>query len=142
MICPWASRVLHIRSFKHLESILDVAIVDWELTPQGWTFNRRTKEATGDPLFNSDLIREIYHKDDPAYDKRYTIPVLFDKKLNKIVSNESSEIIRMLNEEFDHLLPEGDSARGVTFYPKELREEIDRINGEWLTFTHLELDFS
>lgn len=131
LICPWASRVLHVRSFKHLESVIDVAIVDYELTDKGWTFNRRTKEATGDPLFNSEFIREIYFKDDPNYNLRYTIPVLFDKKLNKIVSNESSEIIRMLNEEFDDFLSANDSARGLTFYPKDdevLTKEIDRIN--------------
>lgn len=80
---------MHVRSLKGLESIIDVAILDYELTPRGWTFDTRTKEATGDPVYGAEGIRDIYHKHDPEYDLRYTVPVLFDKKLAKIVNNES-----------------------------------------------------
>ena len=72
LICPWACRTLHTRALKGLQDIIDVAVLDYELTPKGWTFDRRTPEATGDPVFGAQYIREIYHKVDPSYDLRYT----------------------------------------------------------------------
>lgn len=131
LICPWACRTLHVRALKQLEDIIDVAVLDWQLTEKGWTFNRRTKEATGDPVLGKQLIREIYHHDDPDYSLRYTVPVLFDKKTEKIVNNESSEIIRILYTAFDELLPDGSPAKGKTYLPTEHAAEIDELNG-WI----------
>lgn len=88
----------------------------------GWTFVAEDG-ATGDMLYDLDFLHQIYAKADPAYSGRVTVPVLWDKKEQTIVSNESSEIIRMLNSAFDEW---GDAS--LDFYPKALRGEIDRIN--------------
>ncbi|BFZ62034.1 hypothetical protein YB2330_003113 [Saitoella coloradoensis] len=131
LLCPWACRTLITRSLKGLEDIIDVSILHYTLTENGWTFESDTAEATGDPLFGAKYIKEIYHKANPDYKLRYTVPVLFDKKLNTIVNNESSEIIRIFNEAFDELLPTDSPKRGLTFYPEDLRQEIDGLN-EWV----------
>jgi glutathionyl-hydroquinone reductase len=120
--CPWASRALIFRSLKRLKDVISVSVVHHYMGPDGWTF--RTEDgATGDTLYGLDLLHQIYTKADPAYSGRVTVPVLWDKKLETIVNNESSEIIRMLNSAFDQW---GDAS--VDFYPERLRGEIDRIN--------------
>ena len=87
------------------------------------------ENTTPDPLHPGvDLYRELYFKANPNYDGRFTVPIIWDKKLNTIVSNESSEIIRMLYTEFDHLLPE--KYRNVDLYPEKLRPQINETN-EW-----------
>lgn len=83
----------------------------------------------GDPLFGSKFLRELYFRVDPDYSGRFTVPVLWDKQTNTIVNNESSEIIRMLNTEFNHLLP-GEYAK-LDLYPEHLRAEIDDQN-DWV----------
>src|SRR5690606_37850377 len=89
----------------------------------GWTFLRQDG-ATGDTLYGLDYLHQIYTKADPLYSGRVTVPVLWDRKHETIVSNESSEIIRMLNSAFDAI---GGDAK-VDLYPAKLREEIDAIN--------------
>ncbi|PWZ00757.1 hypothetical protein BCV70DRAFT_100570 [Testicularia cyperi] len=131
LICPWACRTLHVRALKQLESIIDVAVVDYELTSNGWTFNTRTPEGTGDPVYNSSNTKELYLRADPDYTARYTVPILWDKKLDTIVNNESSEIIRILYTAFDDLLPQDSPARGKTYYPESHRAQIDEVN-EWI----------
>eukprot|EP00026_Physarum_polycephalum_P010421 Phypoly_transcript_10585.p1 GENE.Phypoly_transcript_10585~~Phypoly_transcript_10585.p1 ORF type:complete len:329 (+),score=42.55 Phypoly_transcript_10585:179-1165(+) len=125
--CPWANRTLITRELKGLQEIVDLAILDWELTPNGWSFDRRVPEATGDPVYNAKFLKEIYLKVEPDYQGRVTIPVLFDKKTEKIVNNESSEIIRIFNSSFNELL----SADTPNFVPDNLKKEIDEIN-DWV----------
>ena len=85
--------------------------------------------ADADPLFNAEHIKDIYLRVDPDFSGRFTVPVLFDKKKNTIVNNESSEIIRMFNTEFNDQIP-ADKAK-IDLYPQHLRQEIDEIN-DWV----------
>ena len=89
----------------------------------GWTFDTGFEGATGDTLFGHDFMHQIYTRADAGYSGRVTVPVLWDKQRNTIVSNESSEIIRMFNSAFD-----GAGASGDDFYPERLRPEVDEIN--------------
>ncbi|WP_421857518.1 glutathione S-transferase family protein [Oricola sp.] len=120
--CPWAHRTMIFRRLKKLEDLITVSVVDHFMGEDGWTFER-SEGATGDTLFNSRFLREIYVRAKADYTGRVTVPILWDKKRETIVSNESSEIIRMFNSAFDGLT--GDNA---DFYPAELRAAIDEIN--------------
>jgi len=123
--CPWVHRVLIYRAIKGLESVIGVSFVDWYMAENGWTFSE-SKKADGivkDHLFESEFAHQIYTKADLDYSGRVTVPILWDKEQNTIVSNESSEIIRMLNSAFD-----GIGAKAGDYYPQALREEIDAIN--------------
>ncbi|HEX7046565.1 MAG TPA: glutathione S-transferase family protein [Gammaproteobacteria bacterium] len=122
LACPWAHRALIVRSLKNLEDVIDVSVVHWYMREHGWTF-RTDDGATGDRLHGKNFLHEIYTLAKQDYTGRVTVPVLWDKKENTIVNNESSEIIRMLNSEFDTL---GDAS--VDLYPEALREEIDAVN--------------
>lgn len=120
--CPWAHRTLIFRALKKLEDVISVSVVDHFMGAEGWTFHA-VDGATPDHLFGSKRLHEIYTRADPSYSGRVTVPVLWDKQQNTIVSNESSEIIRMLNTAFDAF---GDASRD--FYPEALRGEIDAVN--------------
>jgi glutathionyl-hydroquinone reductase len=120
--CPWAHRTLIVRTLKRLEDVISVDVVDHFMGENGWTFRKRDG-ATGDSLYGSDFLHQIYTKADPVYSGRVTVPVLWDRKNETIVSNESSEIIRMLNSAFDEW---GDDS--LDLYPAALRERIDAIN--------------
>ena len=122
LACPWACRALVFRKLKGLEDMIDVSIVHWFMGENGWEF-RDEDGATVDHLFGKDKLYEVYLEADPEYSGRVTVPVLWDKQNNTIVSNESSEIIRMFNSAFDEV-----GATPGDFYPQELRDEIDRIN--------------
>ena len=122
MACPWANRTLIFRSLKGLEEFISVSVVHWHMAENGWTFEP-AEGVVGDPVNHADYLYEVYKAAEPAYSGRVTVPILWDKKTNTIVSNESSEIIRMLNSAFD-----GIGARAGDFYPVALREEIDEIN--------------
>lgn len=134
LICPWACRTLHTRALKQLEDIIDVAIVHYSLTPNGWPFTRTDEFETGDPLYGFENTKQLYLKADPEYTARYTVPILWDKKLGTIVNNESSEIIRILYTAFDDLLPTDSPAKGKTFYPTHNAEAIRKIYelNEWI----------
>ena len=122
LACPWAHRTLIFWALKKLEDVISVSVVPPYMGPDGWTF--RTEDgATGDTLYGLDFLHQLYTRADPAYSGRVTVPVLWDKQEETIVSNESSEIIRMLNSAFDEW---GDA--GVDFYPQALRAEIDGLN--------------
>ncbi|KAI9596026.1 hypothetical protein BDF19DRAFT_439409 [Syncephalis fuscata] len=125
--CPWAHRTLIVRALKNLDSIISVSVVDYLLQDKGWKFTdpSETPGATLDPINNAQYLREIYFKANPEYCDRFTVPVLWDKKTETIVSNESSEIIRMLNTEFNELVSEKCE---VDLYPKELQSQIDEMN--------------
>ncbi|KAJ3055693.1 S-glutathionyl-(chloro)hydroquinone reductase [Rhizophlyctis rosea] len=117
------------RNLKGLDKIIGLSVVDFLMGPNGWKFSE-DKDCPGaipDNINNAQYLRELYFKAEPGYNGRYTVPVLWDKKKNTIVNNESSEIIRMLNIAFDAF----SSAPGVTYYPENLRPEIDAIN-EWI----------
>lgn len=120
--CPWAHRTLIFRKLKGLEDLISVSVVDPLMLENGWEFHDRDG-ATVDHLFGSRALWEIYVKADPAYSGRVTVPVLWDKQTGTIVSNESSEIIRMFNSAFDGL-----TGNTLDFYPEELRGEIDEVN--------------
>lgn len=122
LACPWAHRTLIFRKLKKLEDVISVSVVHHFMGENGWTF-RTDEAATGDELYGLDFLHQIYTKADPAYSGRVTVPVLWDKQEKTIVSNESAEIIRMLNSAFD----EWGDAR-LDFYPQPLRGEIDAVN--------------
>ena len=120
--CPWAHRTLIFRALKKLEDVISVSVVDALMAEEGWTFYGTTG-STGDALYGAKRLHEIYTKADPQYSGRVTVPVLWDKQRETIVSNESSEIIRMLNSAFDQF---GDAS--LDFYSEDLRSEIDTLN--------------
>jgi putative glutathione S-transferase len=122
--CPWAHRTIIFRRLKVLEGVVGISVVDPIRDERGWAF---TDDVGGpEPVNGFRFLAEAYQATDTDFDGRVTVPVLWDKQTGRIVNNESSEIIRMLNSEFDEW------ARGsvVDFYPEPLREEIDAINAD------------
>jgi len=129
--CPWASRTLILRKLKGLEDVIPFTVVSPQMGTEGWPFASADPfpGADVDPLYQSQHVKDLYLRADPNYSGRFTVPVLWDKKQHTIVNNESSEILRILNSEFNAIVPE-DKAK-VDFYPAELRKEIDEVN-EWV----------
>ncbi|WP_284759147.1 glutathione S-transferase family protein [Agrobacterium sp. fls2-241-TYG-188a] len=126
LACPWAHRTLIFRKLKKLEDYISVSVVDALMLENGWEFkaeDARTPGATEDHLFGASALWQVYTKADPSYSGRVTVPVLWDKQQNTIVSNESAEIIRMFDSAFDALTGSTDD-----FYPREFRDEIDEVN--------------
>ena len=121
--CPWANRALIFRRLKGLDAHIDVSVVHPDMLGDGWTFDTGFEGATGDRLFGSAYMREIYLRADPAATTRVTVPVLWDKRTGTIVSNESAEIIRMFNSAFNSVTGNTDD-----YYPEPLRNRIDAIN--------------
>jgi len=122
LACPWAHRTLIYRALKGLEGIVPISVVNPLMLENGWTFEPGDG-VVPDGVHGARYLHEIYTRADPRYSGRATVPALWDRQTATIVSNESSEIIRMFNSAFD-----GIGAKGPDFYPAELREEIDRIN--------------
>lgn len=122
LACPWAHRTLIFRTLKGLEDYIDVSVVSPDMLSQGWTFDQ-AKGSSGDSLFGYHYMHQLYTRNNPTYSGRVTVPVLWDKQQNCIVSNESAEIIRMFNEAFNHL-----TGNTLNFYPEHLRKDIDAIN--------------
>lgn len=133
--CPWAHRVLLTRQIKGLTSLIDVSVVHWHMDDKGWRFPTEEEVASNEPsgtvdhLYGFLRLRELYFKAEPEYDGRFTVPVLWDKKEQTIVNNESSEIIRMLNTEFNDLIDA--QYKDVDIYPEALRDQIEELNG-WI----------
>lgn len=127
--CPWAHRTSLVRSLKGLEDIIQLVVGDYEMSSEGWWFSGRRGTAEKDPLYGFTTFKQLYWKADPKYDKRFTVPILWDKKKETVVSNESSEIIRMFYTEFDHLLPEELQEKNKPMLPENLRSEIEEMNG-------------
>lgn len=123
LACPWAHRTLIFRKLKGLEEMIGVSVVHHYMGADGWTFET-DEAATGDTLFGSRFMHEIYTRAEPEYTGRVTVPVLWDKKKGTIVSNESSEIIRMFNSAFD-----GAGAKAGDYFPRDLRDRIEEVNG-------------
>lgn len=122
LACPWAHRTLIFRQLKGLEQHISVSVVSPDMLESGWSFDQATG-STGDALFNSEFMHQIYTQNNPEYTGRVTVPVLWDKQQGRIVSNESSEIIRMFNSAFNHI-----TGNELDFYPLALRAEIDEVN--------------
>ncbi len=122
LACPWAHRTLIMRALKGLEDMIGLSIVHWHMADNGWEL-REGPGTLPDTVNGARYLREVYVKADPAYTGRVTVPVLWDRARGTIVSNESAEIIRMLNDAFD-----GAGAAPGDYYPVPLREEIDAVN--------------
>ncbi|WP_299828200.1 glutathione S-transferase family protein [uncultured Roseobacter sp.] len=121
--CPWAHRTLVFRKLKALEEHISVSAVHPDMLSDGWTFEADNSGATGDTLYNLPFARDLYTKADPVFSGRVTVPVLWDKSRETIVSNESSEIIRMFNGAFNGLTGNTDD-----FWPEALRDAIAPVN--------------
>jgi len=129
--CPWAHRTLIVRELKGLKDIISYNSVHWHMGEKGWRFATPDENVPGnttpDPLHKDFThLRNIYFEQNPDYEGRFTVPTLYDKKTNRIVSNESSEIIRMLYHEFDDLVE--DKYKGVDLLPEKLKKDIDEMN--------------
>jgi glutathionyl-hydroquinone reductase len=125
LACPWAHRTLIFRALKGLEDAISVSTVHPHMLEHGWEFRdcESGDFATGDPIHGSDYMYQVYQRARPDYTGRVTVPVLWDRERQTIVSNESSDIIRMLNSGFAAL-----AGSDADYYPQQLREEIDAVN--------------
>lgn len=120
--CPWAHRTLIFRKLKGLDDMISLSAVHWYMAENGWTF-ADGQGVLADTVNNADFMHQVYTAADPQYSGRVTVPVLWDKQENTIVSNESAEIIRMFNSAFDSV-----GAAPGDYYPEDLRQEIDAVN--------------
>lgn len=120
--CPWASRVLIFLILKQLDKIISYSVVDPIMLDMGWEFSGNQGKK-GDPINHKRYLYEIYQMADPHYTGKVTVPVLWDKHKKTMVNNESADIIRMLNSEFNEF-----TDNKYDYYPEEFREEIDKIN--------------
>jgi len=133
--CPWAHRTMIVRKLKGLEDFVGITSVHWHMGQKGWRFAEKGEDVSGDlttpdPLHKDFThLRDIYFEQDPDYSGRFTVPTLYDKKANKIVSNESSEIIRMFYTAFDDQLPE--EYKKIDLFPKDLQKDIEEMN-DWV----------
>jgi len=123
LACPWAHRTLIFRNLKGLEDAISLSIVDPYMGENGWEFGS-SPDTIADHVNGAKKLHEIYTKADPNYTGRVTVPILWDRKLETIVNNESAEIIRMFNTEFDSIAERPD----FDYYPETLRTEIDEMN--------------
>jgi len=122
LACPWAHRTIIFRKLKGLENVISLSVVSPNMGREGWTFDK-SEGSTGDEVNGASKLSEIYLLANPRYSGRVSVPVLWDKKRNTIVNNESPEIIRMLNSAFDAFT----NVR-TDYYPKNLRTKIDHLN--------------
>lgn len=143
LACPWAHRVLIYLSTKGLikdfnpttsevskDSIIGLSVVHWSMDDKGWRFPSEgdtTPAATADNVYGVKRLSELYYKANPDYEGRFTVPVFWDTKTETIVNNESAEIIRFLNSEFNELI-EDPEKKSLNYYPAELQSKIDSIN--------------
>ena len=121
--CPWAHRALIFIKLKGLESHISISVVHPDMLSDGWTFETDEHGANGDKLFGLPFARDIYLKANPEMSGRVTVPILWDTERGMIVSNESSEIIRMFNSAFDTI-----TGNTVDYWPAEMRDDIEAFN--------------
>ena len=121
--CPWAHRTLIFREIKGLSDLISVDVVHPDMLSDGWTLANDYPGATGDTLYNLPFLRDIYLKADPGISGRVTVPILWDKQTQAIVSNESSEIIRMFNSAFNGLTGNTDD-----YWPEDLHDALEPVN--------------
>lgn len=122
--CPWAHRTLIVRSLEGLENAIGLSVVNPVMREEGWTFEPGPG-VVGDPNHHAQRLFHIYQLANATYSGRVTVPVLWDKRTDTIVSNESSEILRMFDNAFGAC-----GATGPDLYPEGLRAEIDDINAD------------
>ncbi len=122
LACPWAHRTIIYRKLKGLEDMISMSVVNAFMGDEGWTF-APGEGVVADPILNAINVHEIYTAAQADYTGRVTVPILWDKKTNTIVSNESPEIIRMFNAAFDDV-----GALPGDFSPPALLAEIDQLN--------------
>lgn len=121
--CPWAHRTLIFRKLKNLESHISVDYVHPDMLEMGWSFEKDFPGTSGDSLHNKRYVHEIYQLSDKDISTKATVPILWDKKTRTIVNNESSEIIRIMNDAFNDITKNKDD-----YYPEKFRDQIDSIN--------------
>lgn len=127
--CPWAHRTVIVRAIKQLDDVVSISSVDPVRDERGWAF-AFDNGMSSDSVNGFGFLSEAYAASDPDYEGRVTVPVLWDREMGRIVNNESSEIIQMLNSSFDAW---GDAS--VDLYPSALKSEIDEINA--LVYEHV-----
>lgn len=127
LACPWAHRTLIFRALKNLDNIIPVTVVNPLMYENGWELNNEFPGAQADPLYDFNKLYQLYLKADPNYSGRVTVPVLWDKQQQTIVSNESADIIRMLNSAFNALI-DNEEARARDYYPQALHSSINSWN--------------
>lgn len=122
LACPWAHRTIIYRKLKGLEKHISISVVNSYMGDNGWTFDAGDG-VIADTINNTRYVYELYTLAEAQYTGRVTVPILWDKKLQTIVTNESSEIIRMFNDAFNHI-----SGNSDDYYPKHLQANIDDLN--------------
>lgn len=122
LACPWAHRTLIFRNLKGLDGMISHSVVHWLMNDEGWTF-QDGPGVVPDRINKASLMHQVYTAADPIYTGRVTVPVLWDKERETIVSNESADIIRMFNSAFDDV-----GALGGDYHPRDLRDEIHALN--------------
>ena len=122
LACPWASRTLIMRAWKKLEPLITLSVTHWHMGEDGWTFEPG-EGVIPDPVHGATHLHQLYTHAEPHYTGKVTVPVLWDKQQDTIVSNESADIVRMFNSAFARV-----GAADVDFYPSALRAEIDAVN--------------
>lgn len=120
--CPWAHRTLIVRALKGLGDLMPLPVVHWFMGDQGWAL-QAAEGVAPDPNEGDETLHQLSTVADPHDTGRVTVPVLWDRQRRTIVSNESSEILRLFNSAFDHL-----GALDGDIYPAARRQEIDRLN--------------
>ncbi|MCA8884825.1 MAG: glutathione S-transferase family protein [Rhodobacteraceae bacterium] len=121
--CPWAHRTLIFRALKGLTDHIGISVVHPDMLSDGWTFDTDFPGATGDRLGGRAFLRDVYLHENPTISGRVTVPILYDAHSDRIVSNESSEIIRMFNTAFDEV-----TGNTLDFWPERLRDAIEQVN--------------
>ncbi len=121
--CPWAHRAIIYRHLKGLDNFISMSVVHPYMGDQGWSFDQGFAGVVPDSLNHCHLLQQVYLLADPQFTGRVTVPVLWDKKTNTIVNNESADLIRCFNSAFDHL-----TDNHLDFYPQQHQAEIDNMN--------------
>lgn len=124
LACPWAHRTLILRKLKQLEPLIGVSHTSPLMLGNGWTYDT-SEGSSGDAVNGVDYHYQLYTLTDPHYTGRVTVPALWDKHEQRIVNNESADLVRMFNDAFDHL-----TGNRLDFYPADLRETIDAVNAD------------
>ena len=130
LACPWANRVLIFRKLKQLEPHIGVSVVHPHMLENGWTFQQDFAETTGDQLYGLNYLHELYTRAKADYSGRVTVPTLWDKQRQTIVSNESADLVRMFNSACNDLTGNHDD-----YYPADLHHEIEQLNS--LVYHHV-----
>ncbi len=120
--CPWAHRTIIARTLRQLDNVVGMTVVDPIRDDRGWAF-REGPGHTADPINRFQFLSEAYIATNPHFQSRVTVPVLWDSKTQRIVSNSDDDIMRMLNQAFQQW-----TNSPVDLYPENLRQEIDTLN--------------